>query len=545
MQPSPLHTRPIFADAFSYAFGFLIYSISWFCLWNISRYLSPDILLAGLLLPSGLKLVAFTLARRPLWRVFVASELMVSGGLVYLLAEFRHEYLLPIFAFLPYFLAIPFHRCWKNLTVYWQKILALTSLTVIYGLLCGLTMLLLFKPLAMPVSYIFSTTISALTGGLLLAPFLYLLYDYLQKKIWLPLSPTLIHQEVRLRPSALLWGIAFFSIGLVAELTLLDQMKPLALLIILLPNIFMAYQYGWQGGVLASVINSILLTTARQISGSFESDQELQIFMITQALVGLGLGIAISRQYLLAKQLQKVNKDLESELVNKQHLALQLVQVEEAIRKSVARELHDEIGQNITAIQIQAMLADRTSQDEMSKNIASTINTLALRIHSSTRQLLTQLRPHTLDELGLEDAIRQLSSEMRFADRHIDFKLNFGLSPNKLDDITAVTLYRITQELLNNVSKHANATEVKLSIMPGDTFSLELRDNGQGLPDDWPTKGQGLKGIKERVSALGGEMTIQTRQGSVVVSEQSERPNERDSTSFNGTRITINLPTST
>ncbi|WP_186758776.1 MASE1 domain-containing protein, partial [Vibrio cyclitrophicus] len=98
---------------------------------------------------------------------------------------------------------------------------------------------------------IFSTTISALTGGLLLAPFLDLLYDYLQKKIWLPLSPTLIHQEVRLRPSALLWGIAFFSIGLVAELTLLDQMKPLALLIILLPNIFMAYQYGWQGGVLA------------------------------------------------------------------------------------------------------------------------------------------------------------------------------------------------------------------------------------------------------------------------------------------------------
>ncbi|RBW65742.1 sensor histidine kinase [Vibrionales bacterium C3R12] len=539
------NSRPIFADTFTYAFGFFIYSISWFCLWNISRYLSPDILLAGLLLPSGLKLVAFTLSPRPLWRVFVFSELVISGSLVYLLAEYSHENLLPIFAFLPYFIAIPFHRYWQPLTVYWQKILALTSLTLIHGLLCGLAILLLIKPLEMPISYVFSTTISALTGGILLAPFLYLLYDYLQQKIWLPLSPTLIHQEVRLRPSALLWGISFFSIGLLAELTLLEQMKPLALLIILLPNIFMAYKYGWQGGVLASVINSMLLATARQITGSFESDQELQIFMTTQALVGLGLGIAISRQYLLAKQLQQVNNDLGIELANKQHLARQLVQVEEDIRKSVARELHDEIGQNITAIQIQAMLADRISQDENSKNIATTINSLALRIHSSTRQLLTQLRPHTLDELGLEDAVRQLSSEMRFAERKIDFKLNFGLFAEKLDDITAVTLYRIAQELLNNVSKHANATEVKLSLMPGDIFSLELRDNGKGLPESWKTKGQGLKGIEERVSALGGNMTIQTRQLAPDMPSELDKQGHLDPKPFNGTRITINLPTKT
>ncbi len=65
------------------------------------------------------------------------------------------------------------------------------------------------------------------------------------------MSPTLIHQEITIRPSALLWTIGFFSIGLIAELTVLDQMEPLVLLVMLLPNIFMAYRYGWQGGVLA------------------------------------------------------------------------------------------------------------------------------------------------------------------------------------------------------------------------------------------------------------------------------------------------------
>tara|TARA_R110001583_G_scaffold51874_2_gene161464 strand:+ start:2863 stop:4596 length:1734 start_codon:yes stop_codon:yes gene_type:complete len=532
--------------AFVYIFSFLIYSISWFCLWNISRYLSPDILLAGLLLPSGLKIITFTLAPRSLWHLFVLSELFITGILVYFLGETPHENLLFAFAFLPYIIAVPFSNYWKQLNTYWQKLLAITGFTIAYGIVCGVVISLLINPLGLPISYIFSVTISALTGGILLAPFLYLLYDYLQQKIWLPLSPILIHQEIRLRPSALLWGLCFFSIGLIAELTLLEHMKPLALLIMLLPNIFMAYKYGWQGGVLAGVINSILLTAARQITGTFESDQELQIFMSSQALVGLGLGIAISRQYLLSELLQRVNKDLAIELANKQRLTQQLVQVEENIRKSVARELHDEIGQNITAIQIQAMLAEKISLDPNSKNIANTINTLALRIHSSTRQLLTQLRPHTLDELGLEDAIRQLSAEMRFADRNIDFRLNFGLSVTKLDDITAVTLYRIVQELLNNVSKHAHATKVTLSLLPGDIFTLELTDNGHGLPANWQLKGQGIKGIQERVSALGGEINIQTRDKTANMSPKlisNDDVNENNKKHYNGTRFIINLPT--
>ncbi|RJX67186.1 sensor histidine kinase [Vibrio sinensis] len=517
-------------NLFAYSFAFTIYAISWFCLWNISRYLVADLLLAGLFLPTGLKLAVFSLTERRLWPIFTLADIALISLLTPLLNEPTHSYLLILFSLFSHALAIPFQSIWQPLQVYWKQLLALCSFVIVYGLSCGIALLLMVKPIGLSPRYALEGAVSAITGGILLAPFFYLLYDYLRRQIWQPLSPTLVHQEVTLRPSALLWCLLFFCIGLIAELTLLEQMQPLTLLIFLLPNIFMAYRYGWQGGVLASVMNSILLATARQVTGSFDSNLELQSFIATQAFIGLGLGIAISRQYMLAQKLHFTNIELAKELDNKQQLARQLVHVEEEIRKSIARELHDEIGQNITAIQIQAMLAKRLSTTPQSEQIAETTNNLAMRIHTSTRQLLTQLRPLALDEMGLESAIRQLVGEMRFEERNVDFRLNFGIYAERLDEVTSVTLYRIVQELLNNVCKHAQATQVQLSLVPGDRFCLELRDNGIGLPSNWRHKGRGLVGIEERINALGGTMTIQNH---------TDYRNETKK----GSRITVNLPT--
>ncbi|BDU41198.1 sensor histidine kinase (plasmid) [Vibrio nigripulchritudo] len=392
-----------------------------------------------------------------------------------------------------------------------------------YATICGTALLLVAKPLELNLHYVLAGTLSPFTGSILLTPFFYLLYDNLTRKIQKPLHPVLEHQEVMPRVSALIWYVIFFSIGLLAEFTLLDEMKPLALLLFLLPNIFMAYRYGWKGGVLASVMNSILLLAARQVTETFGTALELQSFMATQALIGIGLGIAISRQHLLSYKLKEVNRHLQKELASKKRLARQLVRVEEDIRKSVARELHDEIGQNITAIQTQSMLVKRITSSSKVEQIADTTNDLAMRIHTSTRHLLKQLRPHVLDEMSLETAIRQIVSEMGFDERSVIFKLNFGLMVEKLDEVTTVTIYRVLQELLNNVCKHANASEVQLTLIPGSQVNLELRDNGVGLPNNWRQKGQGLRGIEERIQALGGHLSIVS--------------NDK------GSRITVNLPT--
>lgn len=509
---------------FNLLFSFLLYSITQFSLWNISQYLSQAPLHAYLLFPTGLRLAAYLLVKPNYIWVLLVSDLLLAGAIwAYLPTEADAVLLLmPLVAWVTVNFA---RQRWQHISLYWQKLLLIVALVVAHSAATGLTFVLLGKPLRINADTITAVTVASLTGGLVLTPFLYLVADYLRHQTWSPLTPQLIHQDVKLQPKMLVWSLFFFSSGLLAELTLLDQMKPFALLIIMLPTIFLAYRYGWQGGVLASSLNSILLATARQLSGSFESDQELLIFMSSQALIGLGLGIAISRQHQLSMLLQKVNQRLARELAVKQNLARQLVSVEEQIRKSVARELHDEIGQNITAIQIQSMLAQRLAEDEQARSAATSIQSLAMRVHHSTRQLLKQLRPHILDELGLEHAIRQLIQEMRFTEQGIQVGLNIGVDPQKLDDTTSVTLFRIVQELLNNVSKHANARNVNISLFPGSDMVLEVKDDGTGLPEDWRIRGQGIKGLTERVSALGGSLKLTT------------------SSSPSGTRIIVNLPT--
>lgn len=515
-------TNHIGSRAFTSIFTFVIYSITWFCLWSISGYLVTNIHSAGLLLPIGLRLAVLLIMPVKHWWIVLLSELFITTGIVQILDVDQSNFLLLIAPFVSCALIRPIQAWWKRLETYWQQLLALLGIVVLNAFLQACTILLLSKPLALPLNLIYSSTIASLTGGIILAPFFYLLHDYLNQKVWVPLSPTLVHKEVTLRPSAFLWMFLFFLIGLIAELSFKQQMASLLLIIVLLPNIFMAYRYGWQGGVLAAVMNSILLTMAKKVMGSFATYEEMQLFLTTQALVGLGLGIAISRQYLLSVKLKQAIHELAHELSVKQELARELVHVEEDIRKSVARELHDEIGQNITAIQIQATLANRTAKEDNTKLIATAINDLAFKVHSATRQLLSQLRPHILDELGLESALQQLANEMKFSERSVDFSLNFGFDTEQLDEVTSVTVYRIVQELINNATKHSQATEVNLTFLPGTLFSMEYRDNGIGLPDDWRTKGTGLKGLQERVTALGGSLTIDGEFG---------------------TRVMVNLPT--
>lgn len=506
---------------FTVGFFFVTYAITWFSLWNISGYLVSDIHLASLFLPVGLRLAALLLVNRRLWWVLIICELLLNASIINALDIHEQSVLLLLSPFLSLAAVKSSHSIWAKLSTYWERLLGLCAIVILNGLVQALAILLLSKPLQFPLSMLYSTTIASITGGMILAPFFYLLHDYLKQNVWEPLTPSLVHKTISLRPSAFLWILTFFCIGLVSELALQEQLTTLLLIVVLLPNIFMAYRYGWQGGVLAAVMNSILLTAAKKIIGSFSSYEELQLFLTTQALVGLGLGIAISRQHLLSEKLSQLNRELEHELDVKRNLTKQLVQVEEDIRKSVARELHDEIGQNITAIQIQATLANRITKESQTQQIATAINQLAMKIHTATRQLLHQLRPQILDELGFESALRQLSREMKFAERGISFTINIGFDPEQLDEVTRVTLYRIVQELLNNTTKYARATAVHLTLLPGKHFSLDYWDNGSGIPEGWRSIGTGLKGIEERVNALGGNVVIK------------------------GSRVTVNLPTKT
>lgn len=195
-----------------------------------------------------------------------------------------------------------------------------------------------------------------------------------------------------------------------------------------------------------------------------------------------------------------------------------LVRTEEDVRKEIARELHDEIGQNITAIQIQAMLVNRSAPSPAAQSAANQISSLSQRIHQTTRQLLRQLRPPVLDEMPLDQALHHLAEEFAFAEQGIHFQLDYALPAPPGEDVVIFTLYRLVQELLNNINKHANASNIQVSLRLTDNIiTLEVRDDGMGIPVQTQGGGFGLRGIEERVRALGGDWLLQRRLGTRVV----------------------------
>ncbi|HEM8180670.1 TPA: MASE1 domain-containing protein [Providencia rettgeri] len=495
-------------------FLFFTYSLLWIGLWIIGFYLSQNSFQATLFLPQGLRLALMII----LWRRYWPTLLLSEGILNFWLSseQLLFQPILLLSPLLSLGVAFVIQNIWWRYTLYWQRLLLLLAGVAANSVLHAL----LFSGLSSySISQLFLTTF---TGGILLSPFVYLIYEYLHEQHYQMLldygTP-----DKQLRTSLIVWCFLFCVVGLSAQVFFAPEIERLIVLLVFIPNVFMAYRYGWQGGVLSALLGSLIITFARQFHGAFADLEELEMFLSTQALIGIGLGIAISRQKQLANNLQRYRQRLEEELKTRRDLMLQLVHTEEDIKKAIARELHDEIGQNITAIQIQSMLVKKTATDDISHQAASQINELAQQIHQSTRQLLRQLRPPVLDEMSLENALTHLIAEFSFPQNNIQCHFHYGLQTTPINETVLFTLYRLVQELLNNISKHAKATQIHISLKQiGDSIQLVVNDNGVGIPFSKRTSGFGLRGIEERVRALGGDWTLTTQ---------------------NGTQISVNLPT--
>ncbi|MGE4800668.1 MASE1 domain-containing protein [Yersinia hibernica] len=507
----------------------IFFSLSWLALWTISFYLSDDGLHAVLLLPQGLRLALIILLPRRYWSVLLLTECAALG---WLHSEQLQPTILimlsPLLSLLPAGLT---QRFWHHYTLYWQRLLLLLAAVTGNSLLHGL---IFSYWLPLPLT---QTLLATFTGGILLVPFTYLIYEYLKQQH----IRNLFSQQMPdppLRTSLLIWCSLIFAIGVCVQIAIAPNMERLLLIFVFLPNVFMAYKFGWQGGVLAAVLGSLMITVTRQASGAFHDLAELELFLSTQALLGLTLGIAISRQQQLAQHLHRYRNQLEQELQTRRKLMKRLVHTEEDVRKEIARELHDEIGQNITAIQIQAMLVNRSAPSPAAQSAANQISSLSQRIHQTTRQLLRQLRPPVLDEMPLNQALHHLAEEFAFTEQGIHFQMDYALPSPPGEDVVIFTLYRLVQELLNNINKHANASNIQVSLhLTDDIITLEVRDDGMGIPESSPGGGLGLRGIEERVRALGGDWLLQRRLGTRVVvnlpthvrtSDSVSLPTERD-----------------
>lgn len=193
-------------------------------------------------------------------------------------------------------------------------------------------------------------------------------------------------------------------------------------------------------------------------------------------------------------------------------LARQLIQVQEDERRTLARELHDEMGQTLTAIGVTAAYLERNAKLVDPERISECGQDLRRDVRSCGEQLramLKRLRPHGLDAEGLASALRELVASWQQRASEIDFQLEMPAALPPLGEAAGLVLYRVVQEALTNVVRHSAAQHcrVKIELANGE-LRLHVEDDGKGLPDDRPRCGGGLLGMAERLEMVGGSLEM-------------------------------------
>jgi two-component system, NarL family, sensor histidine kinase UhpB len=256
--------------------------------------------------------------------------------------------------------------------------------------------------------------------------------------------------------------------------------------------------------------------------------ERFQLDELPAVLVVLAAGLAwfAARRYgeagreLRRRQLAEMR--LEAALTDNRRLSQQYVRLQEAERKGLARELHDELGQYLNVIKLDAVamrdgrLTGATTLHERAEAIVANCN----HIHTALTSLIRQLRPVGLDELGLGAALEHCIDTWR--PRLPDVQLSLELVGELADLTEAVTLtvYRVVQEALNNIAKHASAGRVTMRLqrtradegLP-ELVTVTVVDDGVGVDTTVPTQGLGLIGMRERVAALAGRLEVTSAPG--------------------------------
>ena len=221
------------------------------------------------------------------------------------------------------------------------------------------------------------------------------------------------------------------------------------------------------------------------------------------------------------KLAQQAERDLEQ---NRKLTQLIQSRLEEE-RRAIARELHDELGQCITAIKtIGTAISNRTNESAPDVHAnAQTIVSVASRLYDGVHGIIRQLRPTALDHLGLSETLRDAVSAWRKRHPETVCDLKLEGQVEGLGETVNITIYRIVQECLTNVVRHAAATHVGIVVeriqdASGDMVRVTVQDDGRGLaPGSTRDFARyGLMGMRERVQALDGELNIESRPGQGV-----------------------------
>ncbi len=249
---------------------------------------------------------------------------------------------------------------------------------------------------------------------------------------------------------------------------------------------------------------------------------QTRLLLTLLAALALGLGLALftmRRIFKLEDQARLQYTEVVEARAQLKELSARLVQAQEEERRSLSRELHDEVGQSLSAVLVELHnlsggIAIRS--EEQSRRHVDTIKILVEGTLRVVRNMALLLRPSMLDDLGLIPALKwQARETSKSTSLHVtvDVAVAAKLDSDALPDEHKTCIYRVVQEALHNCVRHSRATTVRIRVeQERDRLLLHIQDDGQGF-DVRHTKGLGLLGIQERVTRLGGRCQVRSQPG--------------------------------
>ena len=297
-------------------------------------------------------------------------------------------------------------------------------------------------------------------------------------------------------------------------------------------------------------INEQQLNTGNHRVDYLLSEFQRRLAVVLLAALLLGSGMAAFSTWKILRLEARAHAQYQEVVEARgqlKELSAQLLHAQENERRVLARELHDEVGQALSAVLVELRnlsAESRMHSDEQSRDHVETVKSLVENSVRVVRNMALLLRPSMLDDLGLIPALRWQAREVS-KQTSMEVSVTAELASDDLPEEYKTCIYRVVQEALHNCSRHARATRVQIRVQqePGG-LSLSIQDDGQGF-DVRQTKGLGLLGIEERVARLGGKCEIHSGVGSGTIvaidmpfsngeRRRDARGNEKDSDSVSG-----------
>src|ERR1700722_13656548 len=243
-------------------------------------------------------------------------------------------------------------------------------------------------------------------------------------------------------------------------------------------------------------------------------------------VLAIGLIWLAWRRYRQADRQLKARQLAEARLAGvlseNRKLAQEYLRVQEFERKYMARELHDELGQYLNAIKLDAVAIKESRGGDTQMAMSSSLSIIRSvdHVHAAVSDMIRRLRPAGLDELGLAAAIENCVDHWRQRLPGTQFSLAVRGDLRALHESTTLTLYRLIQEGLTNIYKHAGARQVDILVerhasdrTETDQLILTVTDDGRGMDRSARTTGFGLSGMRERAEMAGGTFLVESAPG--------------------------------